>query len=83
MFNRDYIKEQIKKRKGKCGGHGCCDVTLLEKVVNINIRKCYDDKNKKCLRWDNIPFSCLSYPFDEKDKHPMLRDICKFKWEEK
>jgi len=77
-FRKDYVMEQLRKRKGKCGRHGCCDLTVLCKLFS---RKCLDKKDRtRCLKWNNLPFSCYAYPFDEKDKHHLTKDICNFHW---
>jgi hypothetical protein len=88
IFKRDYIERQIKNRRKRCGGHGCCDVTPLDKFINAYVRGCLDKKDRtKCLRWkeglkwNNLPFSCYSYPFDKKDIYPTKKNICNF-WKE-
>lgn len=73
LFKQDYIKEQLKKRKGVCGMHGCCALYCH--------RKCIGADKKTCLKWDNLPYRCRIYPFDEKDKHPATRAYCNFYWE--
>lgn len=83
IFRNDYIKNQIDKRKGVCGKHGCCDFSLVHKIWNKHIRKCLSKKDRRqCLFWDNLPKECKIYPFDEKDKIPETKEYCNFYWEE-
>ena len=77
----DYVDKQVKKRRGMCGQHGCCDLSLLQKIYNIYYRKCLSkDICSKCLRWENLPRGCRIYPLDEKDKIPETRSYCNFYW---
>jgi len=78
-FRGDYVMGQLRRRKGKCGMHGCCDLTVLNRLF---FRKCLDRRDRtKCLKQGNLPFMCHVYPFDEKDKHHLTGDICNFYWE--
>jgi len=70
LFKPEYITYSLKKRKGKCGKHGCC---------NLYKRSCI--KGNRCLKWDSLPYRCRIYPFDEKDKHPATKSYCNFYWE--
>ena len=82
-FREDYVKKQIRKRRGLCGHHGCCDLSILHKVYNLYFRKCLSrDDRRRCLRWNNLPRECRIYPFDEKDKILETRSYCNFYWEE-
>lgn len=77
-FRRKYVLRQVAGRKGVCGRHGCCDLSMLAKY-----RKCIDpDDRTKCLKWDDQPFACRMYPFDEKDKHPATLEYCDFHWDD-
>lgn len=79
-FKMEYVMEQLKRRKGKCGNHGCCDLTLLSRLFS---RNCFDrEGGTMCKRWENLPFVCRAYPFDEKDKIPSTRSHCNFYWDE-
>jgi len=70
--------DMIAKRKGTCGRHGCCDLSILSKL-----HKCIDPNDRtKCLKWDNLPFDCKAYPFDEKDKIPETKEYCCFYWDD-
>lgn len=78
-FRKDYVKKQLETRKGICGGHGCCDLSFFHRK-----RKCLDPCDRtKCLKWEDLPYECIVYPFDEKDKVPETRPYCNFYWEEK
>jgi hypothetical protein len=74
-FRMDYVRKQLKKRKGRCGMHGCCQTQ--PKLV-----RCKFAKGKKCKVWktNKMPFRCITYPFDEKDKSPFSRKVCNFRW---
>jgi hypothetical protein len=75
-FRKDYVREQLKNRKGRCGRHGCCDFSIVQKHL-----RCYDWKDHStCLRWGNLPLECRIYPFDEEDKIPQTRAYCNFHW---
>lgn len=83
IFKPDYVKEQIKKRKGACTYHGCCAFSIFSRSYNIYYRKCLSNKNYKiCLRWGNLPVECQIYPLDEKDRIPETRSYCNFYWKE-
>jgi hypothetical protein len=76
--------KQLEKRKGTCGYHGCCDYSFLQKIYNINVRKCLNKSDhRRCLRWESLPKECQIYPFDERDKIPETKSFCSFYWEEK
>jgi hypothetical protein len=78
-FRKAYVREQMKNRKGKCGRHGCCDFSIVQKHL-----RCYDQKDHSiCLRWGNQPLECRIYPFDEDDKRPETKGYCNFHWENK
>ncbi len=78
-FKSDYIREQLRKRKGICGKHGCCDLSIFHKS-----RRCLSKEDRtKCLRKSNLPIECKIYPFDEKDKIPETRSYCNFYWDKK
>src|SRR3989344_9161102 len=81
IFKKNYIRKKIANRKGTCGRHGCCDFSFFDRLLNIHLRKCLDKNDRtKSLRWNNLPFSCYAYPFDEKSKHPLTRSYCSFYW---
>jgi hypothetical protein len=78
-FRPDYVRAQIESRKGSCGRHGCCDLTMFAPVLR---RGCFSKKEKSmCLRWGKLPAECRLYPIDEKDKIPETLDYCGFYWE--
>lgn len=78
VFRRRYVLDMVARRKGTCGHHGCCDLSILARF-----RRCIDPNDRtRCLEWDNLPFSCRVYPFDEKDKIPETRVYCNFHWDE-
>ena len=78
VFRRRYVLEQVRRRKGVCGRHGCCDLGVLARF-----RRCIDpDDRTRCLKHDSKPFGCRMYPFDEKDKIPETRPYCSFHWDE-
>jgi hypothetical protein len=82
LFRSDYIKKQLENRKGVCGRHGCCDLTITGKIFNKYLRKCLSSKSRQtCLRWNNLPKECKLYPIDEKDKIPETRNYCNFHWD--
>jgi len=74
----DYVKRQLKKRKGKCGMHGCCKT--WPKII-----RCKFLVGNKCVIWksDKMPLHCKIYPFDEKDKSPFSKKYCNFHWDDK
>lgn len=79
QFRKGYVARQLKERKGKCGRHGCCNLSVFH-----TFRTCFDKKNPaKCLRWEHLPYRCRVYPFDEQDKIPKTRAYCNFYWEKK
>lgn len=81
-FKADYVHNQIKTRKGMCGRHGCCDLTVVNSFCNKKIFKCLSLLDRtECLRWDRLPEECKAYPFDEKDKIPETRIYCNFHWD--
>lgn len=65
----EYVKKQLKNRKGKCGMCGCC------KTVN-----CDHFDGRKCMIWETKPLICRISPIDEKDKTEFMKKHCKFKW---
>jgi len=76
-FRRKHVLDMVAGRKGECGCHGCCDLSILARF-----RHCIDPADRtKCLRWDNLAFGCRMYPFDEKDKIPETRAYCNFYWD--
>jgi len=76
IFRRNYVRTMIANRKGVCGRHGCCDLSILTRF-----RACIDPADRtKCLKWRCLPFHCQRYPFDEKDKIPETRSYCSFYW---
>jgi hypothetical protein len=76
-FRRPYVEEMLRKRRGTCGKHGCCDLTALGKL-----RRCIDRHDRTCcLKWDKLPSSCRVYPFDEEDKIPETVPYCSFHWD--
>ena len=77
-FNKKYVEESLKKRKGKCNKKGCCCM--------ITHCKYFDKRTKLCSIWlkegkDALPLTCKQYPFDEKDKMPEVKKNCGFYWE--
>ena len=61
LFNKNYVRKRLEKRKGKCKKCGrCCNG--CEHLV--------DKKGKKlCGVYDNRPFFCYKqFPLDEIDK---------------
>lgn len=83
LLKPDYIKEQIKRRKGVCAHHGYCALSVFNRIYNIYYRKCLTKKDYiSCLRWKNLPAECRIYPLDEKDKIPETRSYCNFYWDE-
>lgn len=77
-FKAEYVRQQIKSRKGICGKHGCCDFTLLGRLA---FNHCLSRSNRtSCLRWPEIYFICKAYPIDEKDKIPETLSYCNFHW---
>lgn len=81
LFKPSYVKKQLENRKGTCGQHGCCDLTIAGKIFNKYLRRCLSRKSRKtCLRWQNLPKECKLYPLDEKDKIPETRNYCNFYW---
>lgn len=67
IFRKEYIKNQLKKRKGKCNQCGkCCE------VMDILALKCKYLRDGKCTVFEenyNTHEKCdiYQYPFDEKD----------------
>jgi hypothetical protein len=83
VLRPNYIEEQMKKRRGGCGRHGCCDLSFLHRIYNKYYRRCLSkDDRTRCLLWKNLPRECQVYPLDEKDKIPETRSYCNFYWEE-
>ena len=79
LFKKAYVEKQLRERKGKCGMHGCCNLSVFH-----SFRNCFDRKNpRKCLKWGNQPPECRIYPFDEEDKIPETRAYCNFYWSKK
>tara|TARA_Y100000310_G_C20590348_1_gene767647 strand:- start:640 stop:975 length:336 start_codon:yes stop_codon:yes gene_type:complete len=77
-FRPKYVEGQMRKRKGVCGRHGCCDLSIFHKY-----RKCLSSSDRtKCLYWDNLPKECKLYPIDEEDKVPETRSYCNFYWKD-
>src|SRR3989344_5632644 len=77
-FRPKYVREQLTKRKGVCGGHGCCGLSFFSKY-----RKCLGPDGKTCLKWNEKCFSerCRNYPIDEKDKAIGTESYCNFYWD--
>lgn len=76
-----YVREQIRKRKGVCGYHGCYDLSILSRIYNVYLRKCLSKEDRtRCLFWKNLPAECQIYPLDEKDKIPETGSYCNFYW---
>ena len=83
IFKPDYVKEQMKRRKGVYANHGCCVLSIFSRIYNLRYRKCLSDKNYKvCARWEDLPIECQIYPLDEKDKVPETKSYYNFYWEE-
>lgn len=83
VFKPDYVREQIKKRKGACGYHGCCALSVLSRLYNIHFRKCLAIRESaRCLRWKDVPKECQVYPLDERDKIPETKSYCNFYWDD-
>lgn len=74
-FKPEYVSAQMKKRRGGCGQHGCCGISIFAKF-----RKCL--KGKECLKWSNLPKRCYLYPIDEEDKAIGTEKYCNFYWSE-
>jgi hypothetical protein len=74
LFRRKYINESIAKRKGKCQMCGCC----AYKPISC---KHFNKKTKVCDTFNNLPYECKIYPFDEKDKTEYSKKNCSFYWE--
>lgn len=78
-FKPKYVLEQIKLRKGICGKHGCCDLTILDRMAHHG---CLNTKDRtSCMRWQNFNFECKVYPIDEEDKIPETFSYCNFYWD--
>ena len=75
-FKLGYVKKQMERRRGGCGQHGCCGISIFGRF-----RKCLAPDGKTCLKWDNLPKRCQLYPIDEKDKAPGTESYCSFYWE--
>ena len=76
-FRKAHIRAMLARRKGSCGRHGCCDMSLWH-----HHRRCLSRADRTaCLQWQNLPEECRIYPFDEKDKIPETRAYCNFYWE--
>lgn len=78
-FKTEYVRQQIQSRKGICGKHGCCDLTILSRIASKNCLSSSD--STICLRWTELNFICKAYPIDEKDKIPETLGYCNFYWE--
>ena len=72
-FRKKYIKKQLSLRKGKCKECGCCHNMLIpcEHFKEPNL----------CLKWNDLPYECFCYPFDEKDKNEFSKKQCAFHWD--
>jgi len=82
LFRQSYVKEQLRKRKGICGYHGCCSLSILNKLYNVYYRRCLIKEDyARCLYWRKLPRECKVYPLDEKDKIPETKNYCNFYWE--
>lgn len=81
-FKPEYVKKQLRERKGICAQHGCCDLFILHRIYNLYFNKCLGKKSsrKVCLKWKNLPWECRVYPLDEKDKIPETKSYCHFHW---
>ena len=82
IFRKDYVAEQLKKRKGSCNHCSCCDMKFFGGLYDYNCP--YLNKEKKCdiYKTDKWRHLCYSYPFDEKDKWKRFKDKCGFYWNE-
>jgi hypothetical protein len=77
-FRGSHVREMMRKRRGTCGKHGCCDLTIFRKHP-----RCLDGHDRThCLKWGSLPSSCRVYPIDEKDKIPETVPYCNFYWED-
>jgi hypothetical protein len=80
-FKQDYVNKQIEKRRGVCGHHGCCDLSLLHRLYNKYYKKCLNQNDRRaCLLRKKLPRECQVYPLDEKDKIPETKSYCNFYW---
>ncbi len=78
IFKREYIRKQIKNRKGSCIGHGCCKTRIIHCAHFIK-------KTNECNLWKEkgykaLPYLCKISPFDEKDKTNFVKKNCNFYW---
>lgn len=82
-FRPEYVRQQLERRRGACGQHGCCDLSVLQRIYNLSYRKCLSRYgHSRCEHWKNLPQECKIYPLDEKDKIPETKNYCNFYWEE-
>jgi hypothetical protein len=78
-----YVAAQLKKRRGSCGKHGCCNLSLTSRILNTRLRKCLLAKEPAvCRHWAALPLECRIYPMDEKDKIPETKRYCNFYWQD-
>jgi len=79
FFRKGYVLEQMRRRKGACGRHGCCDLTRLSRLLH---KKCLSRIDRtECMLWPELPRECKYYPIDEADKIPETVKYCNFYWE--